>query len=177
MRVRGKFTALAIGALVAGAGTPSTALAEPGLTVDPQSPAGVEYAIPLDTARGGGGGGGSGHAGGFGSGSGGGPSRLFGAGITPPGNRSTSSTSGSGRSGSGSGTARSKRRGTGSNGGKSSSTSAHGAGVGTTVAPVTASANYSSTAPLAGVIGGVLLAGGGLGVAARLRANRSAKSR
>lgn len=177
MRVRGKFTALAVGALVAGAGTPSTALAEPGLTVDPQSPAGVEYAIPLDTARGGGGG--SGHAGGSGSGSGGGPSRLFGAGITPPGNRSTSSTSGSGRSGSGSGIARSKRRGSGSgsNGGKSSSTSAHGAGFGTTVAPVTASANYSSTAPLAGVIGGVLLAGGGLGVAARLRASRSANSR
>ncbi len=77
----------------------------PGVIADPDSPAGKEYALPLDDARGdaagppgssgsggggrtgagAGGGAGAGAGGGAGVGtSGGGPSPLFGAGITPP---------------------------------------------------------------------------------------------
>src|SRR4051812_14956644 len=105
MPVRRKITALAVGAVAISGGLPAGAsAAEPGFTVDPQSPAGVEYQIPLDSARGQGGGGtGHGHHGGGGlggssgggtssgggaSGGGGGSSaspssNLFGAGIAP----------------------------------------------------------------------------------------------
>src|SRR3954462_1213702 len=106
MPVRRKITALAVGAVAISGGLPAGAsAAEPGFTVDPQSPAGVEYQIPLDSARGQGGGGtGHGHpgggglggssgggtsSGGGGSGGGGGSSastpssNLFGAGIAP----------------------------------------------------------------------------------------------
>src|SRR5690349_11930410 len=96
MRVRAKITAVGATGVLAALATSATAQAEPGFTADPQSPAGVEYAIPLDTARGhgGGGGGGGGHpsgtTGGGGSSSGGSQSsggsspELFGAGIKPP---------------------------------------------------------------------------------------------
>src|SRR3954468_6760360 len=99
MPVRRKITALAVGTIAATCGIPTTAsAAEPGFTVDPQSPAGVEYQVPLDSARGQGGGGhnGGGHLGGGsgggggggassgsgGSSSGSGSQALFGAGIT-----------------------------------------------------------------------------------------------
>jgi hypothetical protein len=72
--------AVLAGGLLAGA-TPALAL-EPGVHIDPGSPAAKEYAIPLSKAREGGGGGGS-------SGT---EAALFGAGITPP-------TSGSGHGG------------------------------------------------------------------------------
>src|SRR4051794_38453413 len=107
MPVRRKITALAVGAVAISGGLPAGAsAAEPGFTVDPQSPAGVEYQIPLDSARGQGGGGtGHGHhgGGGLGGSSGGGTSsgggasggggsssastpssNLFGAGVAPP---------------------------------------------------------------------------------------------
>src|SRR3954467_6829264 len=117
MPVRRKITALAVGAVAVSGGIPAGAsAAEPGFTVDPQSPAGVEYQVPLDSARGQGGGGtGHGHHGGGGlGGSGGGgtssgggtggggssagtpSSNLFGAGIAP----ATGSAGSSGRSGS-----------------------------------------------------------------------------
>src|SRR4051794_3561554 len=104
MRVRRKVTALAVGTITAMCGLPAAApAAEPGFTADPQSPAGVEYQVPLDSARGQGGGGhhGGGHLGGGGSSGGGGGTSsggdgsssssssgsgsqaLFGAGITP----------------------------------------------------------------------------------------------
>jgi hypothetical protein len=68
-------------------GIPGAAIAaEPGVHIDPGSPAGTEYALPLDQARhdatppsGGHAGGGSGGGGGSSSGSGG--STLFGAGV------------------------------------------------------------------------------------------------
>lgn len=178
MGVRGKITALAVGAVVASTGVPAAAVAEPGLTVDPQSPAGVEYAVPLDTGRGHGGGG-SIHPGGGSGGSGGGstsggsaggsPSGLFGSGITPP----KSSGSGSGqrprahvRSHSGGG-------GGGGKGAGKPSGQGSGASAGQVVAPVEASASYSATGPVAGVIGAVLLLGGGVGVFLRLRARRT----
>src|SRR3954452_8826590 len=95
MRVRAKITAVAASGVLAALAASTSAQAEPGFTADPQSPAGVEYAIPLDQARGHGGGGGGGvhpggpdgGSGGSGSGSsqaGGSSPELFGAGIKPP---------------------------------------------------------------------------------------------
>jgi hypothetical protein len=143
---------------------PAAAGAQSGLTVDPHTPAGVEYAVPLDSARGHGGGG-SGHPGGRSGGSnsssaadGSGSPALFGSGITPP------AQSGSGRG-----------RHTGARGRQAAARKSPAEGSGSprpVVTPVTASASYSSTGPLAGVIGGVLFIGGGLGVFLRLRARR-----
>jgi hypothetical protein len=76
--------ALGVGLLLA----PSAGATPPGLHVDPDSPGGKEYAIPLDQARD--------DAGGGGSQSGGGPgSHLFGVGV--------GGSDGSGGSGSGAG--------------------------------------------------------------------------
>lgn len=174
MRVRGKITAVAVGAALASAGIPATAGAQKGLTVDPQSPAGVEYAVPLDQGRGHGGGG-SGHSGGgngtsANSGGGGSPA-LFGSGITP------ASKSGSSVRGRQHGNASSGRR---AGADKRSAGSAGSAGSGSVSgaarsgsAPVTASAQYSTTGPIAGVTGAVLLLGGGFGMFLRMRARRS----
>src|SRR3954470_11156173 len=97
MRVRAKITAVGVAGVLSALAASASAQAEPGFTADPQSPAGVEYAIPLDTARGQGGGGH--HSGGGGAqrpgatapggtsapaGSGGDSPALFGNGITPP---------------------------------------------------------------------------------------------
>jgi hypothetical protein len=172
MPVRGKITAAAVGGLLA-AGLPSgVAVAEPGLTVDPQSPAGVEYAIPLDSGRGHGGGG-HGHPSGGGSGGGGGGggnSALFGSGITPPASGSSATHA------SGSGT-RAHRHGRGGSGKATSHGSPNArSGDGATppgVAPVSAAASYSTSGPIAGVVGGILALGGGLGLFLRLRARRT----
>src|SRR5881275_1273726 len=75
MPVWRKITALAVGAVAVSGGIPTGAsAAEPGFTVDPHSPAGVEYQVPLDNARHQGGGGSGHHGGGSGSVSGGGGS-------------------------------------------------------------------------------------------------------
>jgi hypothetical protein len=177
MAVRGKITIFAVGAVVATGFAPGTAGAQQGLTVDPQSPAGVEYAVPLDTARGhagghlGGGNGGGGAGGGGGSGTAGtGAPALFGSGITPPAKAASRSGSGGGH-GSGAG-----KRQSGGRGSKSGARTAT-AGSPSPVTPVTASASYSSTAPVAGIVGGVLLLGGGFGLFLRLRGRRSASLR
>jgi hypothetical protein len=176
MGVRRKFTALAVGTVVASAGFPAAATAEKGLTVDPQSPAGVEYAVPLDSARGhGGGSGGSGgspggaNAGGTGSAGNGSPA-LFGSGITPS---SSSKGSGSG-AGSAHGKSGARQKGAARKPGAGTST---GSATGTSRpsgTPVTASASYSTTGPIAGVIAAILIVGGGLGLFLRLRARRPA---
>src|SRR3954452_12090886 len=166
MPVRRKITALAVGAVAISGGLPAGAsAAEPGFTVDPQSPAGVEYQVPLDSARGQGGGGtGHGHHGGGGlGGSGGGgtssgggtgggggssagtpSSNLFGAGIAP----ATGSAGSSGSSG---------RSGSGSAGGGGSGGQAAGGGVRQLPRALTASADYSSTGPVAGIVVAILL--------------------
>jgi hypothetical protein len=170
MPVRGKITAAAVGGLLA-AGLPSgVAGAEPGLTVDPQSPAGVEYAIPLDSGRGHGGG--HGHSGG-GSGGGGSPA-LFGSGITPPGK------GGSGTSPSGSGTGMSGGGGA-HNGGTSGGATSHGSPNARSVAdatppgiaPASAAASYSTSGPIAGIVAAILVLGGGVGLFLRFRARRA----
>lgn len=61
----------------------ATATAQDGVTYDPDSPAGREYALPLEEARGEGGGKGSTTSGGGSEASGGNDSGLFGDGITP----------------------------------------------------------------------------------------------
>src|SRR5690242_1703421 len=174
MPVRRKITALAVGTLALSGGIPAGAsAAEPGFTVDPQSPAGVEYQIPLDNARGQGGGshgggshngggniggtsggggsnGGGGAAGGTGgSGSSGPSSNLFGAGITP--------ATGSGAS--------NGSKGSGASGGHGGSNLGSGGGGGSRHLPsaLTASANYSSTGPIAGIVAAILLTGGAFG--------------
>src|SRR5436189_3816309 len=170
MSVRGKITALAAGTVVAACAMPGGATAaEPGFTVDPQSPAGVEYQVPLDNARNQGGGG-SGHhgGGGFGSTTGGGgnssggatggggggssagtgSSNLFGTGISP-------ATAGSGASGAG-----------GPSGGTAGGATGGGAGGHGSGAPsgearhfpaITTTADYSSTGPVAGIVVAILL--------------------
>jgi hypothetical protein len=165
MLVRGKIPSLAALSLLGLTGASGVAQAEPGLTVDPDSPAGVEYAVPLDSGRGHGGNPGSG-GGGTTAQSGGADSPvLFGSGIKAA----------SGGSGAGSGSPGDDKPGAKPNdGGNSASGSGGRLGTGTpAVAPVTASANYSTTGPIAAIIGGVLLLGGGLGLFLRLRARRS----
>src|SRR3954453_1195122 len=180
MPVRRKITALAVGAVAVSGGIPAGAsAAEPGFTVDPQSPAGVEYQVPLDSARGQGGGGtGHGHHGGGGlGGSGGGAtssgggtgggggssagtpsSNLFGAGIAP----ATGSSGSAGGTGSASG----------GTGGTNTGGGASGGGVRHLPRALTASADYSSTGPVAGIVVAILLVGGGLGLFLRMRARR-----
>lgn len=160
-----------------------TAQAEPGVIVDPQSPAGVEYAIPLDQGRHHGGG--PGH-----HGSGAASQELFGAGIKPSGG----SGSGSGSSGSGSApqalaTGGPGSAGGGGSGGASGSGSGRsGSGAGSarrsgaapevpSVAPVRAAADYSSSGSVAVLIAAILAGGLGFGVLLRLRARRLAKKR
>jgi hypothetical protein len=182
--MRGKITAVAVGGMLA-AGLPAgVARAEPGVTVDPQSPAGVEYAVPLDSGRGLGGGhrhtggasGGTGGGSGDGSsnsggGSGGSSSSsssssngLFGAGITPP------RQGGTGGRNSGSKPAHGRGGGSASHG-RTSHDPATGGSDATPagVTPVRAAASYSTTAPLAGLIGAVVLIGGGIGLLLRFR--------
>src|SRR3954470_22491092 len=177
MRVRAKITAVGVAGVLSALAASASAQAEPGFTADPQSPAGVEYAIPLDTARGHGGGGGGGHdpaggtvpgsggggsdSGGSGGGagaagaSGGGKPALFGAGITPPSHskparhRATPARKGGGNGG----TSAKPSRATGSR----------------AAAPVVASAEYSSTGPLVAIVGAILLAGALLGLFLRRR--------
>ena len=164
--MRRTISALAAGAGLAIGATPAVAAPEPGFTVDPQSPAGVEYQIPLDHARnqGGGhgnhsvalGGGGSSSSGGGGSsgGSGGGSAApLFGSGITP------ATGSSSGKAG--------KDRG-GRNGGGASD-SGGGSGGRPSLPELTSTASYSSTGPVAGVVAAIVLAGLGLGFFLRQR--------
>ena len=69
-----------VAALVLGLGGTASAV-EPGVHVDPGSPAGKEYAIPLDQARNDALPPGGGHAGGGGGAPGSGASPLFGAGV------------------------------------------------------------------------------------------------
>ena len=164
MPVRRKITALAVGAVAVTGGIPAGAsAAEPGFTVDPQSPAGVEYQVPLDNARNQGGGG-SGHhgGGGFGSTTGGGgnssggatgggggssagtgSSNLFGTGISP-------ATAGSGASGAGGSSVGTAGGATGGGAG------GHGSGAPSGEArhfpAITTTADYSSTGPVAGIV-------------------------
>jgi hypothetical protein len=173
VRVQAKKTAFALAGVIGGLALAGTAqAAEPGFTPDPESPAGVEYQIPLDTARGQGGGGPSGgDAQGGGGSPSGSPSGGSPSGSAPSGgsagSRGTSGLFGSGISTPGKGDAKGpngtrQRRG--------------GAGSGSTAVPVSASASYSATGPVAGVVGGVLLIGGGIGLFLRLRGRRGTLS-
>jgi hypothetical protein len=144
---------------------PAAAQAEPGLTVDPESPAGVEYAVPLDHARnpGGGSGGSAGNSGGGGSG------QLFGAGITPS---SGSSGGPRGRSGDGQdGKSTGDKKANGGDGGGGNFSPA--APTTRPTAAVEASTSYSTSGWLAGLIAAILLVGGGLGLFLRLRSPAS----
>src|SRR3954452_8534161 len=104
MVVRGRITSLAALSVLGFAAAAGSAHAEPGLTVDPDSPAGVEYAVPLDSARGHGGGGGA-PGGGSAPARGGNSPALFGSGIktASAGGSGSDSGSGSGKGGKGSG--------------------------------------------------------------------------
>jgi hypothetical protein len=177
MAVRRKITALAVGTLALSGGVPAGAsAAEPGLTVDPQSPAGVEYQIPLENARGqgggshgggshgggslggaSGGGGGSNGGGAAGAGSGGSSastssSSLFGAGITP----ATGSGTSKGAAAAG------RNRGNNAGGGNARHLPT----------ALTANADYSSAGPVAAIVGAILLGGAAFGLFLRLRARR-----
>jgi hypothetical protein len=187
MPVRRKITALAVGTLALSGGIPAGASAsEPGFTVDPQSPAGVEYQIPLDSARGQGGGshgggshdgggsiggttsggggsggsnGGGGAAGGGSGGSGSSSPSLFGAGITPA-KANGSNSGGSGSAGNGA----AQRSG----GAASGDGARH-------FPSLTTSADYSSTGPIAGIVAAILITGGAFGLFVRMRARRPKK--
>jgi hypothetical protein len=164
--VRAKLTALATCGLIAASTAAVPAYAERGVTVDPQSPAGVEYAVPLDSGRGHGGN--HGGSGGGSSQSDAGSPQLFGSGIKPVSSSTDPAAKpkaarGGGDGGSNSAGGRSKPR----PGSRSSSA----------VAPVAASAAYSTTGPVAGLIGAIVLVGGGFGLFARMRARRAANDR
>jgi hypothetical protein len=175
MIVRGRITSLAALSVLGFAVAAGSAHAEPGLTVDPDSPAGVEYAVPLDSARGHGGhGGGGAPGGGSAPATGGNSPALFGSGIKAAGGSGSDSGSGSSSRGS------DKGSGDGGSGGKSDHPAGGSSGADThsssrsSVAPVTASADYSTTGPVAALIGGILLVGGGFGLLAHLRSRRKA---
>jgi hypothetical protein len=151
--------------------------AEPGVTVDPHSPAGTEYQLPLDHARddasgghngspGGGAGGGNGGSNGSGGQSAGG-TPLFGAGVG-----GSSGSSGSG------GSAGSGGSGSGGDGGPGRHITSPGSGVaregkpalaGADLAAASADAGSSWTPLLAAIAGFVVIAGLALGALWRRR--------
>jgi hypothetical protein len=138
---------------------PAGAHAQKGLHVDPHSPAGTEYAVPLDSGRQPGGG------------SGGGDPR-FGAGITPPSHTQGSGSAGTTTAGSGGGGAGGSqdRGGSAGPGGTSKSGQAGASGRPAAAVSVPAPASYSSAGPLIALIAAILLAGCSLGLLARRRA-------
>ncbi|HEX5225896.1 MAG TPA: hypothetical protein VFW29_12280 [Solirubrobacteraceae bacterium] len=153
-RKQGAFAVLAVG-LIAGA-TPALAV-EPGVHIDPGSPAAKEYAIPLSQAR----------EGGRGGGSSGTEAALFGTGITPPssgsghgggGHGSGSGHGGSGAGASGGGTGTGGATGPGASSGGSAS--GGGAGGGATPAAVLHGAGDSSS----GGSSLLVLIGGGVAI-------------
>jgi hypothetical protein len=167
MPVRRQITALAV-ATVSAIAMPGAASAEPGLTVDPHSPAGVEYQVPLDTARGHGShpGGASGDKGSGSSGSSADPGgsnsdTLFGSGITPA--AKTRSSAGGRHGDNGKRSAAPRPR------------AGHRAAAAPPVAPITASASYSPDGALVGLIAGILAVGVGIGLLARYRSRRLAR--
>jgi hypothetical protein len=151
---------LVAGAAATGIGAPVAAAAEPGVHVDPGSPAGKEYALPVDQARhdagGAATGGGSGSGGGPSSGSGStGGGALFGAGVRPSGQRpGTGGSTTGGRPGQG-----------GTQG------TSHRDGVAAAI-PAASSSGDSMTGPVLGIAAGVVL----LGLVAGLSARRSRAS-
>lgn len=176
MRATALRASIAVGICLVAA--PSARATPPGVHVDPSSPGGKEYAIPLDQARqdaSGGAPSSDGNSGGGGSSSG---SHLFGVGVGSPGGGSGSGTGsgGSGSSGSGSGGSRSGS-GSGSGGSGAAGAGKSGSGVAATAGRLSA-LNVAAANPEAGpqaplmVLGasaGVVLAGVGLGLALRRR--------
>ena len=132
---------------------PSLALAQEQPTLDPDSPAGVEYQLPLDRARedavgGGGSGGGGGGFGGSAEGTAGAGAGLFGSGIKPQGDPDGEAARARSGDAAGSGAAR-------------------GVG-GQDALPLAAEAGISANNfVIPGIALGVLLLGGGLGLALR----------
>jgi hypothetical protein len=165
--MRRKITTTATASLLALACSPAIAQAEPGLTVDPDSPAGVEYQIPLDNGRG--------HSGGSKGHPGGGSDQLFGSGITPAGTAGSGGTDGQGGGSGGGKDGKGSGNGGGAEGkghaGSGSAGSEHGSPRrGSSAGIVAASAEYSTAGPIAGVLAAVLLAGAALGLFLRFRA-------
>jgi hypothetical protein len=134
--------------------SPAASQLPSGVVVDPESPAGVEYAIPLDRARREAGAG-SGAGGGPGSRRAGGEESLFGAGITRQRDGAGEGTSREGRSGAG-GAASGDR------------TASEGAGPGEPRSAALAStAPDSGTGETVAIALAVLALGGLLGIALR----------
>ncbi len=137
-----------------------------GVSVDPDSPAGVEYAVPLDQARREA----TGTAGGGSAGSDRGQP-LFGVGIEPS---SAGSGGGGGAKGSG-GSGRSAGTGGGSSGGGTQAGAGEAGGNGASAAAIEVAASGGSSTGLlsAGIAVAVLLLGllGGLGLRKVLRDN------
>ena len=136
-----------------------------GVSVDPDSPAGVEYAVPLDQARRDA----TGTAGGSAGADRGQP--LFGVGIEPS---SAGSGGGGGAKGSG-GSGRSAATGGGSSGGGTQAGAGEAGGNGASAAAIEVAASGGSSTGLlsAGIAVAVLLLGllGGLGLRRVLRDN------
>ena len=165
-QVRGRFlagAALTAVMTVLGALPTNATAQEPGVIVDPGSPAGKEYALPIDTARG------------EGQGRGGSQGQTSTPGRTPPFGQGVTSTQGRASDGSISDSGVTKAsRGTASSGngddGGSRSGPGEGAGSGSATAASTAdvpsaSASSGSTGAAAPTVGAILavLAAGGLG--------------
>jgi hypothetical protein len=156
-------TRLALVALLVLVATPSAAAQEDGVFVDPDSPAGKEYAVPIDQARGDAAGGGD---------AGPGEEPLFGAGIEPPSGDSASSQGSEGSEAS-DGTA-GKEGGSREKGAEARQQEGSGSSVnlGQSSAAIEAAATDGSTGLLsAGIAAAVLVAGlmGGLGLRKLLR--------
>src|SRR4051794_31174635 len=141
-------TTLLLGITLAAAAPALAAAAEPGVHVDPDSPSGKEYAIPLDSVRRDAGGRGSAEPGGGGA-------PLFGAGISSAPRSTRGGSGATHRSGSGRKPAKQDRSGSGE---RKAAVAAASAGAG----------SDGSTALTSAAIGlAVLLAGGALGLVLR----------
>jgi hypothetical protein len=154
--VRALLLKLVLPGLLLAAFLPSAAVAkdEPGVHVDPGSPSGKEYAIPLEGARRDASGGGS-SSGSSGGSSGGGAAKapLFGEGITPAGGSQSGGGSGNGSGGSA------------PKGGKKASAVEQTAR--STLASAPAAGSGDSTAQTGAIGLAVLLLGGALGLLLR----------
>ncbi|MFL5866817.1 MAG: hypothetical protein ACJ766_06930 [Thermoleophilaceae bacterium] len=157
--VRALLLKLVLPSVLLAALLPSAAAAkdEPGVHVDPGSPSGKEYAIPLEGARrdASGGGSSSGSSGGSSGSSGGGAAKapLFGEGITPAGGSQSGGGSGNGSGGSA------------HKGGKKASAVEQTAR--STLASAPAAGSGDSTAQTGAIGLAVLLLGGALGLLLR----------
>ncbi len=167
-RISALVVCAAVAGLAAAPAVPAQTKPEPGVTVDPGSPSGKEYALPFDRARKDAAPAASGRRGNSSSG-GDATTALFGAGVSRDRAATAARADGRGGTQGGGGNGGAGREGDTAPGSSTSgSTPARSAAV-TRASASTLGAGLGQTAAIVGIALGVLLLGGGAGFALRRR--------